>query len=88
MVRGSWKSLGIKHQSLNRHSRGKLEGNYSFTIKIRLPLSMPRRIFLKKIHTSILGRFENFGILDWTVPRRAVFQKTRAVKFTFSSAVV
>jgi ABC-type polysaccharide/polyol phosphate transport system ATPase subunit len=34
------------------------------------------------------GRFENFEILDWTVPRNAVFQKSAVGKFTFSLAGV
>jgi hypothetical protein len=35
-----------------------------------------------------LGRFENFEILDWMVPRNAVFQKAPVSKFTFSLAGV
>jgi hypothetical protein len=31
---------------------------------------------------SVKGRFENFEILDWMVPRNAVFQKSAVGKFT------
>jgi hypothetical protein len=34
------------------------------------------------------GRFENFEVLDWMVPRNAVFQKSAVCKFTFSLAGV
>jgi hypothetical protein len=35
-----------------------------------------------------LGRFENYEILDWMVPRNAFFQKSAVGKFTFSLAGV
>ena len=37
---------------------------------------------------TYLGRFENFEILDWMVPRNVVFQKSAVGKFTFSLAGV
>jgi hypothetical protein len=42
----------------------------------------------KKLKSTIEGRFENFKILDWRVPRNAVFQKSAVGKFTFSLAGV
>jgi hypothetical protein len=55
--------------------------------KIPTPASQVWKAFYREGKITN-GRFENYEILDWMVPRNAFFQKSAVGKFTFSLAGV